>query len=277
MDKMIEEKKLSMEDAILLMKRIGYCEMVMNEIRQELYLDEIKEIIEYHQEHQNLTRLAYQSAWEFLVYRLHLDKSLEDVIVNELHFGREAAKELEELSKCVDWKRKEDDEVLVVERWLIVVDYYFSSCTLWNEEIAGLINCIVQVLRASRDNHKDILNGCLYTLRYATENRNVEVDDLLKSGAIGLYWEEMKQSTLDDRIVWNGLNIFLNISKRLKEKTDGETDETKRKELKRKIFERMEEEGYEDAIISFHEIFDFLHEKNCYAFSLNTSDYFVNV
>ncbi|KAH7829952.1 uncharacterized protein MONOS_420 [Monocercomonoides exilis] len=32
-------------------------------IEQRLYLNEIKEIIEYHQKHHKLTRLAYQSAW----------------------------------------------------------------------------------------------------------------------------------------------------------------------------------------------------------------------
>eukprot|EP00770_Monocercomonoides_exilis_P009273 MONOS_9227.1-p1 / transcript=MONOS_9227.1 / gene=MONOS_9227 / organism=Monocercomonoides_exilis_PA203 / gene_product=unspecified product / transcript_product=unspecified product / location=Mono_scaffold00373:2016-2756(-) / protein_length=210 / sequence_SO=supercontig / SO=protein_coding / is_pseudo=false len=38
-------------------------------IDEELYLDEITEIIKYHQEHHNLTQLAYQSAWQFLINR----------------------------------------------------------------------------------------------------------------------------------------------------------------------------------------------------------------
>ncbi|KAH7827994.1 uncharacterized protein MONOS_17235 [Monocercomonoides exilis] len=58
------------------------CTYKYDNVSKELYLNEIKTIIEYHQEHHNLTRLAYQSAW------------------------REVAGELEDLLKCMDWKRK---------------------------------------------------------------------------------------------------------------------------------------------------------------------------
>ncbi|KAH7825924.1 uncharacterized protein MONOS_9224 [Monocercomonoides exilis] len=74
---------------------------------KELYLNEITENIKYHQKCHNLTRLAYQSVWQFLMYRFINDKSLEEVFVNELHFAREAIKELEELAKCEKQKKKE--------------------------------------------------------------------------------------------------------------------------------------------------------------------------
>eukprot|EP00770_Monocercomonoides_exilis_P008910 MONOS_8865.1-p1 / transcript=MONOS_8865.1 / gene=MONOS_8865 / organism=Monocercomonoides_exilis_PA203 / gene_product=unspecified product / transcript_product=unspecified product / location=Mono_scaffold00347:16257-17430(+) / protein_length=372 / sequence_SO=supercontig / SO=protein_coding / is_pseudo=false len=251
------------------------------EIEQELYLNEITEIIEYHQEHQNLTRLAYQSAWQFLIKRFYWDKSLKEVIVKELHFAREAARELKELVKSVDWNRNEEEngriEVLVIRRWFDVIYEFLYSNTLWNEEIAGLINCIVQVLRASRDNHKDIRNRCFDILRCAAENRNVKIDDLLKSGAIDLYLEEMKQSIISHSLIRNCYYFFLNVSKRLKEEEDDETEGKKRKEMKRKIFERMEEEGYEDAIAGFHDAVSFLNEKYYFQLSLDVSDYFVNV
>ncbi|KAH7818880.1 uncharacterized protein MONOS_1748 [Monocercomonoides exilis] len=273
-----EEAQKEVEMALLALSNIGNWE-----IEQELYLNEITEIIRYHQEHHNLTRLAYQSAWQFLFYRLIRDKSLEEVIVNELHFGREAARELEDLSKSVDWKRKEErrketkvKEVSVIKRWLDVIDNYFSSCELWNKELAGLIGSIVQVFLASRDNYKEILNGCFNTLRYAADNRNVKIDAFVKEGIIVLFSEEMNQSTLDDENMLNCLYFFLNISERLKEKKDEETDETKRKELKKKIFEKMEEEGLEDIIASLYGFISFVNKNGYRDISKNTSDYFVN-
>ncbi|KAH7818422.1 uncharacterized protein MONOS_8793 [Monocercomonoides exilis] len=115
-----KEAQTEVEVALLALSGAGYCKL-----DKELFLDEIKEIIEYHQEHHNLTRIAYQSAWEFLIKRIIFENSLEEIIVNELHFAREAAKELEELSKCVDGKRKEGwkggketKEELLLMKWI---------------------------------------------------------------------------------------------------------------------------------------------------------------
>ncbi|KAH7819256.1 uncharacterized protein MONOS_2887 [Monocercomonoides exilis] len=131
-------------------------------IERNMYLNEIREIIKYHQEHHNLTHLAYQYAWRFLINRLHRDESLEEVIVNELHFGKEAARELEELRKNVDWTRKEDErgketkEVLVITGWMRTIKFYFDSCKLWNEEYVELIGSVVQIYRTAKDNYEEI-------------------------------------------------------------------------------------------------------------------------
>eukprot|EP00770_Monocercomonoides_exilis_P013590 MONOS_13537.1-p1 / transcript=MONOS_13537.1 / gene=MONOS_13537 / organism=Monocercomonoides_exilis_PA203 / gene_product=unspecified product / transcript_product=unspecified product / location=Mono_scaffold00841:24612-25669(+) / protein_length=332 / sequence_SO=supercontig / SO=protein_coding / is_pseudo=false len=254
-------------------------------IEQKLYLNEISEIIKYHQEHHNLTQLAYQSSWKFLINRFFNNISLEEVIVNELHFTREARREIEDMFKSVNWKRKEEGkgekevkEMLVIERWLLEIKKLISSCTLWNEECSGLIRSICQVFQASRDDHPDISHVCIISLRNASDKKNMEIDVLQKEGVMDVFLEEMNQSTLDDENISHCLNFFLDISERLKEKKDdGETDETKRIELKRKIFEKMEEEGYEDIIAGFHEMFDFLNRSYViYVLSLNVSDYFVN-
>ncbi|KAH7818808.1 uncharacterized protein MONOS_17981 [Monocercomonoides exilis] len=268
-----EEAQKEVEMALLALGNIGLWEM-----KRELYLKETSEIIEYHRELHNLTQLAYQSAWNFLIYRLFTDKSLEEVITNELHFVGEARREFEELSKCVDWKRKEErrkevKEVKIIWRWLNVIDYYFFSCTLWNEELVGLVNCIVQVLLASRDNHKDICNGCLDILRNTAINRNVKIDDLLKSGAIDAVMEKMNQSTLDDEIMWNGLLFFLNISERLNEKEDDEKEEAEKKTTKRKTFEKMEEEGLEDIMTSLYGVISFLNKNAYRKLSKNACEY----
>eukprot|EP00770_Monocercomonoides_exilis_P004430 MONOS_4410.1-p1 / transcript=MONOS_4410.1 / gene=MONOS_4410 / organism=Monocercomonoides_exilis_PA203 / gene_product=unspecified product / transcript_product=unspecified product / location=Mono_scaffold00117:50578-51988(+) / protein_length=403 / sequence_SO=supercontig / SO=protein_coding / is_pseudo=false len=248
-----DEAQKEVEMSLPALGNIGFWE-----IEQKLYLNEIKEIIEYHQEHQNLTRLAYQSAWQFLMNRFYNDRTLEEVITNELHFSKEA-KELKDLSKYVDWKRKEErkgereaKEVLAIWRWFFVIDNYFCFCKLWNEELVGLINSFAQMLRASRDNYPDISHQCLYSLRSAAEKRNVEIDNFLKSGTIDAVLEEIQQPTINDDIMWNGLLFFLIISERLKE--EDEESEVKRNATKMKIFEKMEEEGYEDFIESFREM-----------------------
>ncbi|KAH7815548.1 uncharacterized protein MONOS_18318 [Monocercomonoides exilis] len=83
-----EETQKEVEIALLALSNTKYFGM-----KREMYLNKIKAIIEYHQEHHNLTRLAYQSTWQFLVARLECDKSLGDAIINALHFTREAARE----------------------------------------------------------------------------------------------------------------------------------------------------------------------------------------
>ncbi|KAH7828144.1 uncharacterized protein MONOS_5019 [Monocercomonoides exilis] len=276
-----DEVQKEVEMALLELSSLG----MWKKIDQELYLNEIKEIIQYHQEHRNLTYLAYQSAWEFLIKRLRLNENLNEVLANELHSGREAARELEELSKCVDWKRKEEKngrieakEVIIIGRWIDIVDNYLTWSALWNEELAGLISSIVQLFRASRDNYREISYRCIVLFKNTATNGVVKIEGLLESGAFDLILEELQQSTMDFITTFNGLLFFIKLTRRLNEEEDEKMEKEKRKELKRKVLERMEEEGYEDIIISFHEVLNFhIYQRFYYGLSLNISDYFVNV
>eukprot|EP00770_Monocercomonoides_exilis_P013277 MONOS_13224.1-p1 / transcript=MONOS_13224.1 / gene=MONOS_13224 / organism=Monocercomonoides_exilis_PA203 / gene_product=unspecified product / transcript_product=unspecified product / location=Mono_scaffold00794:1054-2307(+) / protein_length=400 / sequence_SO=supercontig / SO=protein_coding / is_pseudo=false len=274
-----EENQKEVEIALLALSNTEY-----NEIDKELYLKEITEIIKYQQKHRNLTKLAYQSAWQFLIYRFFNDDSLEEVIVNELHFGREAARELEELARCIDWKKKggvemnkeETKDELILMRWLCPFFDFFRSCRSWNEEFVELISSITKVFRAAKNNFCHIRDQCIHTFLNAVENMAVKIEDLLKSGAVDAVLEEVHQSTLNEDTAYECLLFFLNISERMKEEEDDEKEEMKRRSIKMEIFEKMEEEGYEDAITSFHETTDFLNKKCYYQLSLNISDYFVN-
>ncbi|KAH7814898.1 uncharacterized protein MONOS_18383 [Monocercomonoides exilis] len=281
-----EEIKKEVEMALFALSKIGY-----HEINKELYLNEIKEIIKYHQEHHNLTRLTYQSAWKFLTIRFYCDKSLEAVILYELHFAREAIRELEELTKWVNWKKIEEEmskeeanEVLVIRRWIGTLEIYFSCCLLRNEEYVGLFGSVVRVFRAAKENHKEIFEKCIDLLIEATEKRAVIIDGLLKSGAIDAVLEEIQWTILNDTMIFQSLRLFMKVSSRLKgmrcdeweEEEEDEAEEAKRKALKRKVFEKMEE-GYEDTITSYHEQIDFLNRKYYDGLSLDISDYFVNV
>ncbi|KAH7820480.1 uncharacterized protein MONOS_346 [Monocercomonoides exilis] len=210
--------------------------------------------------------------------RLKDERNFEEVIVNELHFVRETRRELEKLSKCVDGKRKEGNggKEIIIRRWIDVFDRYLTRYTLWNEELAGVIGSLVQLSRASRDNYPDTSKQCFIIFRRVAECVIVKIDSLLKSGVVGAVLEKMEQSTLDDGIMWDCLYFFLNLSRRFDEKADGEMDETKRIELKRKIFEKMEEEGYEDIVASLYGVISFIN-LNYNELSKYLADYFVNI
>ncbi|KAH7821193.1 uncharacterized protein MONOS_18641 [Monocercomonoides exilis] len=230
--------------------------------KRELYLNEIKEIIKFHQKHHNLTQLAYQSAWKFLIKEFFIDKSLEEVITNELHFAREAGRELEELTKCVDWKigkgkerEKETKEELTLIRWLEVDENYFRRCESKNEEYVGLIRSIVKLFRAAKDNYGNIYKKCILSFEKVVHKGFMNVDYLLKGGAIDAVLEEMHRPTLNKKMIGEIFDFLESISEEIKDKNIFERKEEKRKIMKRNLFEKMEEEGYEDILISFHKGF----------------------
>ncbi|KAH7827953.1 uncharacterized protein MONOS_18577 [Monocercomonoides exilis] len=275
-----EKTQKEVEIVLLSLSQIYMC----YDLEKELYLNEIKDIILYHQEHHNLTRIAYQSAWHFLISRIFFNGSLEDVIVNKLHFIEDTTKELEELSKYIVWKRekeeergKEAKELLILMMWLETIRSYFFSCKIWNEKYVGLISSIVQVLRATKDNYRKYFNMCLCLLRKAAENEAVKVEDLLKGGAVDVVLEEIRRSKMDDEIAYYCLVFFLNIAERRKEEEENKMEEMKRKAMKMEIFEKMEEGGCEDTITSFHKKLYFLYRKYYGGLSLNICDYFVKV
>ncbi|KAH7823064.1 uncharacterized protein MONOS_18631 [Monocercomonoides exilis] len=347
--KMIEEKKLSMGNAVLLMKRIGYCkikkenenesfsnsllhdriqEMIFDEekkkeeknerllvdlcecylllnhvhtsfemapmcmhfilkvslkkdeneetqkeaeialfslsciseyvtIKQEIYLNEIKEIIKYHQEHRNLTHFAYNFAWMFLMRRLFFNSKLETVIINDLHFVREAASEVKKLAGSIDWKNNEKDEemkrmkindIVIVERWLCMIHYFFYSCKFRVEKFIELISCMTSLCRATIDTHKIFVRECCSTFFDMMKHQPVlpVVNDLLKGGAIDFFMEELQRSTLDDIISYMFFKFLKEISISLEGNEENETDDAERKATKQKMVEKLEEEGYED-------------------------------
>ncbi|KAH7828483.1 uncharacterized protein MONOS_17184 [Monocercomonoides exilis] len=228
-------------------------------VDKKLYLNEITEIIQYHQEHHNLTRLAYQSAWHFLYCRFCKDESLKGIVVNELHFAREARRELEELSKCIDWKRKggeegekEKKEMVIIIRWLTILGSYFFRYGLRNEEHFGLIGSIMGVLRASKENYKRIYKICIDSLSKAARNRALKVDDFLSIGAADFVLEVVAQSHVINMQTSDCLDFFKILCERLRSEREIESDKAKRKELKRKVLDKLEEEGYEDCIIGLH-------------------------
>ncbi|KAH7832767.1 uncharacterized protein MONOS_18527 [Monocercomonoides exilis] len=169
--------------------------------------------------------------------------------------------------------------MITILRWMQTLSFFFGNCYLWNEEYVGLFSSIVGVLRASRDNYREISEKCICPFEEASGRRVVKIGSLLKSGAVDVALEEIHKSAKDDEIAAKILKFFMNVSRRSKEKKKDEIEEASRKSIKMEIFEKMEEEGYEDFITSFHKTFDFLSNKYYFddELSLDIFDYFVNV
>ncbi|KAH7826575.1 uncharacterized protein MONOS_17377 [Monocercomonoides exilis] len=259
-----EETQKDVEMALLSLSELSN----VKEARKELYLNQIVEIIKYHQEHRNLTQLAYQSTWKFLFYRIVHQQELKEY-VEELHFVSEAARELEELDRGVDWKKdakkeKEKPNVWTIKRWtLSIIEYYVSERCRGGEDNIHLIENIVKVYRSSKKNFKEITFEYFYLFYRIIENRSLKIEYLLEGGAFNLILEETMLLSTEREKTEACLKFFHLLSRRLDDESD-ETNETKGEEenykenrikqkvIKRNIFEKMEEEGYEDAIISYH-------------------------
>ncbi|KAH7816636.1 uncharacterized protein MONOS_2923 [Monocercomonoides exilis] len=296
-----EKDEITQKEVEMALMALSYIKDSEWKFEKGQFLHEIEEIVQYHQEHHNLTRLAYQSAWQFLINRFYEDitnksfiaiklrharvGSLEDVIVNELHFVREARRELEELMKCVNWKKKENSneerkikakEEHTLMRWIFKLGSYLEYCQLWNGEYSGLVDSIAHVLRAAQDNFRDISSWCIYSLRNMEENESANVDDLLKIGVVDVFLEEIQLPTLREECAEAYIDFFEGICERLREKMKDEKGEAHKKEVKRKIFDKMEEEGYEDCISGLL-VFNFneMLEENILDFEIE--DYFVQL
>ncbi|KAH7817014.1 uncharacterized protein MONOS_13220 [Monocercomonoides exilis] len=165
------------------------------------------------------------------INRLLNDKSKEMVIANELCFIRESRRELEELRKNVDWKKKEEEreketkEELALSRWFNVIANFLSWFKLSNEELTGLISSIVSMFRAAKDNFGYSINWCIHSLRKATDNGAAKIDFLMKGGAIDLILEETQRQTLNNDITHDCLIFLIYVSQKLKEEEDGEEEE----------------------------------------------------
>ncbi|KAH7828247.1 uncharacterized protein MONOS_17249 [Monocercomonoides exilis] len=178
-------------------------------IEKEMYLKEISEIIKYHQEHRNLTRLAYQSAWGFLISRFNNERSLEGVIVKELNFTREALRELEELSKIVDWKRNErNNEVFIVRGWFNSIwNIFIENNILFGNDNSELITCAMRLFKISEKNYQKVVVECIALFRLMMRNSE-NIRDLMACGAIDMMAEKMSQSTMNYEILIECLIFF---------------------------------------------------------------------
>ncbi|KAH7822900.1 uncharacterized protein MONOS_15427 [Monocercomonoides exilis] len=272
-----EETRKEVEDALLALNYIEEAHFV----RIELFQSKIKEIIMYHQEHRNLTHMGYRSAWHFYLNRL-LDYSfLGDAIVNELHFVREAARELEELSRSVRMKKKEGKVIspefkYTVNGWLETVLYYRQSGPRAKEDYVPLVQSMVCLRKAARGIENELfgINSQTYELMALYIAGGVE--DLLKGGVFEAVLEEMQRDFIENHKMHDCYKFFLAIQE-LKMRAEPTANEAQKKEIKMKLHEKLEEEGFEDILIGNYEVNGQISNVYCPKISVNVVDYLVYI
>ncbi|KAH7818420.1 uncharacterized protein MONOS_8791 [Monocercomonoides exilis] len=280
-----EESPEAQKEVELALLALSEASRVMR-VKQEDHLTEVVKIIVYHEEHHNLTKLAFQSAWRLMIFNLPNDVGLQFIVVNMMNFAGVAKRELEELAKSLEWKRKEEGKeksgaesgaAQLMIRWFVVIDTFFVSCSLFDKEYSELIRFIVELYRAVRENEREILDRCNFVLFLVSHKLNIGIDTLMECGVLDVISEELRQLNLEDKVIRDCLSIYLHITRRLSSKCEDETEEEKRKIIKKKMAEKIEEEGLEDIITSLHETFDYYNREYDAYLSLNISEYFVNL
>eukprot|EP00770_Monocercomonoides_exilis_P004814 MONOS_4791.1-p1 / transcript=MONOS_4791.1 / gene=MONOS_4791 / organism=Monocercomonoides_exilis_PA203 / gene_product=unspecified product / transcript_product=unspecified product / location=Mono_scaffold00132:63791-65288(+) / protein_length=481 / sequence_SO=supercontig / SO=protein_coding / is_pseudo=false len=227
-------------------------------IEKELYMKDITELIKYHQEHHNLTHLAYQSAWEFLIWQTNEDEKMAHFVENELNFLREAIRELEELEERENWMKrgkflKEVTDEITLTRWLDTLGYYFFFYE-WKEiKSPNFFECIVRILRKVKKYHRKVFKRCVYVISRIANPVSSDISYLLRSGIIRIIMEEMQQPTVRrDYLEWC-LKYIISLVKSVDEPSNDANEREKRKMQKHQILDILEEEGYENEIISVYE------------------------
>ncbi|KAH7829843.1 uncharacterized protein MONOS_17064 [Monocercomonoides exilis] len=321
----LKKRKNKKEQAEAEIALMSLCKIEQNaEIEKELFLDHIKEIIQFHQKHNNLSHLAYQRAWEFLIKRLNEHKELENVIVNELHFYREAFGELEILKQCVNWTKNEtgryEIEEMLMLRWVNAIKLSLWNSTWRLDIFSKLVDFAVSFYRLAKDNQREITGYCANALSRVMSYSHVNFNDLLKNDLVDFALEEIMRPTLDEYIAPACFLFFDDLASRidnyksdivedsiseltenLENSISGIEDEYKYlnqinekleimknaivscsnmlikekieiawRRMKIESFEKFEEEGYEDVIISYYWMIR--HRRYCWYNCINIAD-----
>eukprot|EP00770_Monocercomonoides_exilis_P014779 MONOS_14725.1-p1 / transcript=MONOS_14725.1 / gene=MONOS_14725 / organism=Monocercomonoides_exilis_PA203 / gene_product=unspecified product / transcript_product=unspecified product / location=Mono_scaffold01059:13475-14721(-) / protein_length=305 / sequence_SO=supercontig / SO=protein_coding / is_pseudo=false len=251
-----EETQKEVEMALLALSSIQ-CD-----VKNELYANGIKEIIQYHQKCGNLTRLAYQSAWLFLIFRSFYDEDLVAAIVNELHFVEDARREIEDLSKF--------DALLRGGAVDAVLEEIHQQTLVDTISRYALIFCVIISERLKKEEEEEEDDEIEEEKVEEEEEEEEEERDEEKV-------EEEEEEEEEERDEEKVEEEEEEEEEERDEAKKDEMEEEKRKGLKRKVLEKMEEEGYEDAITSYRGIFSFLGRKYLCGLPLNISDYFVSI
>ncbi|KAH7824941.1 uncharacterized protein MONOS_18610 [Monocercomonoides exilis] len=273
-----EETQKEVEIALLALFNISES----NYLKNIQFLLQIIEIIKHHLLHRNLTHLARQSVWKFLIDRSYKDRGLASVFLTELHFMREAIGEMEDLARRVDWrgkgkKGKDIKDVWILKRWISTL-YTFLYChSSQKEESIGFCQCIVNICREAKDNQKEIFGLCIELIEGMIKTGKVTSSIMLESGAIDIVFEEIRQQAFEHGKIVSCLGFFASLSHNLIIKATNEQSEDEWKKIKRKIFDKLEEEGFEDIITSFQEILMYLERFYFNALYTNFEEYFISL
>eukprot|EP00770_Monocercomonoides_exilis_P015039 MONOS_14985.1-p1 / transcript=MONOS_14985.1 / gene=MONOS_14985 / organism=Monocercomonoides_exilis_PA203 / gene_product=unspecified product / transcript_product=unspecified product / location=Mono_scaffold01120:4915-5803(+) / protein_length=270 / sequence_SO=supercontig / SO=protein_coding / is_pseudo=false len=90
-----QDAQKEVETALLALSHIGEDEYV----EEDVFMSSIVSVIVRHQQNSNLTQLAYQSAWQFLMNRMHTKAQMESAMSMHFGFVEEGRRELAEKGK----------------------------------------------------------------------------------------------------------------------------------------------------------------------------------
>ncbi|KAH7823572.1 uncharacterized protein MONOS_18622 [Monocercomonoides exilis] len=250
-----EEAQNKVEIALLAMGK-GNISIVLQD-KYDYFLNEISEIIRYHQDHRNLSHLSYQSAWFFILYRLKRNKQSENLwkfFVTKKDFYREATKELNELSKCVNRIKKEKKEMrkeiknfYIIERWLHVFTEVVDVQILLVEIQIDIMKCVANISRRTKDSFIGIREKCTDIIMKVLDGGVMNTFDLIGGGAVDAMLEELSRSYMIRSSFCDCSTFFENIHQRL---TGTMHNGAERMILKRMMIDKLEENGFEDVYIS---------------------------
>ncbi|KAH7825942.1 uncharacterized protein MONOS_9819 [Monocercomonoides exilis] len=171
---------------------------------------------------------------------------------------REAIRELEELEGRVNWMKRgkflnEVMDEITLTRWLDTLGYYFFFYE-WKEiKSPNFFECIVRILRKAKKYHRKVFKRCVYVISRIANPVSSDISYLLRSGIIRIVMEEMQQPTVRrDYLEWC-LKYIISLVRRVSGPSIDASEREKRKMQKHQILGILEEEGYEDEIISVYE------------------------
>ncbi|KAH7828104.1 uncharacterized protein MONOS_17242 [Monocercomonoides exilis] len=227
---------MTMKNAILLLKHVGYCNVlknVWNRCFRDSSLNKIFEEMIFKEE-----KKRKEKDEKFLVDLCECYMMLCSGFISDELF-----------SICIPCLLKvasAKDESEEVQKEVEIALFALSSINYLNEIEQGLfLNEIKEIIQY----HQEHRNLTRLAYQEAAENKVVKVEDLLNGGAVDAVLEEIRQSMLIDKIALTSMEYMYEISTSLKDEEDDEKGKEERKITKKKVVEKMEEEGYEDIII----------------------------
>ncbi|KAH7823659.1 uncharacterized protein MONOS_14239 [Monocercomonoides exilis] len=186
--------------------------------------------------------------------------------MNELHLFREAARELGELTKCVNLKREEKREEIrrmneaetIMMKWIKTVEAFYLHLRSWKEEYAELISYLAKLAKAMRESERDIYKSLTSAFELISTWKIFRIDAMMKCGVVDLVQDEIQQNTSDDMMTYDCMMSYRVLSRRLRENDDKGYNEVGWVETKREVLQKMEEIGCEDIITCFQKIYTFI-------------------
>ncbi|KAH7819357.1 uncharacterized protein MONOS_9239 [Monocercomonoides exilis] len=264
-----DQTKKEVEMALLALS----CIDALFKVKKDLYLNEMKEIMKHHQEHRHLTRAACQFAWRFLIFRYQKKDALEEILVNELNFIGEAAREVEELVKCVDWKREKEEnegkreenkekekekemkkkrremkkDICTIKEWSKTIEKFFNICYSHDEECSRLISSLTHCFQAAKKQFIDIANVNVRIFNEIAANHSEgNVKELMENNVYEQVLRELQRNTINLDYFENCV-VFVSIVKNRICEEEEEEREREREERERERKKERKEENDEEC------------------------------